>query len=86
MFSDEVIPNADVLCHRVMNWILCYSNSTLVVAEAHVPHLAVSWMDLAAFVGIGGVFMAVFGALLARNKVVCVNDPRLPESLVHENY
>jgi hypothetical protein len=52
----------------------------------HEAHLAVSWLDFAALVGIGGVFMAVFGVLLARNKVLCVNDPRLPESLVHENY
>ncbi len=52
----------------------------------HEPHFAFSWLDVAALVGIGGVFMATFGWLLARNKVVCVNDPRLPESLAHENY
>lgn len=53
---------------------------------SHHPHFALSWLDAAALVGVGGVFLAVFGALLARNKVICINDPRLPESLVHENY
>ncbi len=33
-----------------------------------------------------GVFLAVYGVLLNRNKVVAINDPRLPESLAHENY
>ncbi len=54
--------------------------------EGHHPHLAVSWLDLSALVGVGGVFLAAFGFLLNRNKVVAINDPRLPESLVHENY
>ena len=36
--------------------------------------------------GVGGVFLAAYGLLLNRNKVVPINDPRLPESLAHENY
>ena len=51
---------------------------------AHQGHLAVSWVDGAALVGMGGIFFAVFGYFLTRNKVVAVNDPRLPESLAHE--
>jgi len=42
--------------------------------------------DLTALLGIGGVFVAVFGFFLNRNKVISINDPRLPESLVHENF
>lgn len=52
----------------------------------HEAHLAVSWLDAAALVGVGGVFLAVFGYFLKRNRVVAINDPRLPESLAHENY
>lgn len=52
----------------------------------HEAHLAVSWLDAAALVGVGGVFLATFGWFLKRNKVVGINDPRLPESLAHENY
>jgi hypothetical protein len=42
--------------------------------------------DLTAIIGIGGAFLAVFSYLLVRNKVVGINDPRLEESLAHENY
>lgn len=52
----------------------------------HEPHLSVSWLDFAALATVGGIFLAVFGWLLARNKVLTVHDPRLPESLAHENY
>ena len=33
-----------------------------------------------------GVFLAAFGFFLNKNKVLAINDPRLEESLVHENY
>ena len=52
----------------------------------HHPHLGLHWLDVAALVGIGGLFLAAFSWLLKRNKVVCINDPRLEESLAHENY
>jgi hypothetical protein len=52
----------------------------------HEPHLAPSYLDFTALIGVFGVFLAVFGLLLNRNKVVAINDPRLPESLAHENY
>lgn len=50
------------------------------------PHLAVSWMDFAALFGMAGAFLAVFSFLLARKKVTPVRDPRLFESLAHENF
>jgi len=43
-----------------------------------------SYLDLTALIGVGGVFIAVFGYFLNKNKVISINDPRLPESLVHE--
>lgn len=52
----------------------------------HAPHFAPSYLDFTALIGVFGVFLAVFGFLLNRNKVVAINDPRLPESLAHENY
>ena len=45
-----------------------------------------SWTDVTALLGIGGVFLATFGYFLKRNKVIAINDPRLGESLAHENY
>lgn len=56
------------------------------VEGAHESHFHIVWTDLAALVGMGGAFFAVFAFLLKRNKVIAINDPRLSESLVHENY
>lgn len=54
--------------------------------ESHGSHLAFSWVDGAALVGVAGLFLAAFGSLLRRNKALAINDPRLVESLAHENY
>ena len=66
-----------------MYWLILPNFGTHGEGE-HQAHLAVSWLDGAALLGIGGLFFAVFGYFLNRNKVVAINDPRLPESLVHE--
>jgi hypothetical protein len=55
------------------------------VAE-HGPHFGIALVDVAAFFGIVGLFLALFSFLLQRNKVICIGDPRLDESLRHENY
>lgn len=49
-------------------------------------HLALSWTDITALVGVAGLFLAAFGVFLKKNAVICINDPRLSESLAHENY
>ena len=54
--------------------------------EGHDTVLSVAWTDVAALVGMCGAFLAVFSFVLTRHKVVAVNDPRLLESLAHENY
>ncbi len=52
----------------------------------HEPHLAVSYLDVTALIGMVGAFLAAFGFFLNKAKVVPVNDPRLADSLAHENY
>jgi hypothetical protein len=47
---------------------------------------APSFTDFTALVGVAGAFLAVFSYFLKKNKVVGINDPRLEESMVHENY
>jgi hypothetical protein len=39
-----------------------------------------------AWVGIGGFFFAAFGFIMKRNKLLAIGDPRIEESLSHENY
>ncbi len=53
---------------------------------SHEAHFALGWTDATALVGVVGAFLAVFGFFLKRHKVIAINDPRLEESLVHENY
>ncbi|MBI4815998.1 MAG: hypothetical protein HY791_07070 [Deltaproteobacteria bacterium] len=55
-------------------------------AHGGASHFAPSWTDATAMVGMVGMFLAFFGFLLKKNAVVCINDPRLEESLAHENY
>ena len=43
------------------------------------------WLDVATFVGIGGIFLAAFVRLLARHSLRPRKDPRLLESLAFEN-
>ncbi|TVQ65094.1 MAG: hypothetical protein EA360_10695 [Balneolaceae bacterium] len=43
--------------------------------------ISLSWLDLATFVGLGGVFMGLFFQQLKKNNLVPVNDPQLAESL-----
>jgi len=42
------------------------------------------WIDLAALVGIGGVFVWFYLRQLAGRPLLPVNDPHLPEALAHE--
>ncbi len=76
-----------ILCMYLMDmyWLILPNFGTHGEGH-HEGHLAVSWLDGAALLGIGGVFMATFGYFLNRNKVIAINDPRLDESMVHENY
>ncbi len=55
------------------------------IVAAH-PHFAIALVDITAVLGVGGLFLAVFAYLLKKNSVVAINDPRLIESLGHENY
>jgi hypothetical protein len=44
----------------------------------------VSWLDLAALVGVGGAFLTLFARNLGAASMLPVHDPYLPEALAHE--
>jgi hypothetical protein len=52
----------------------------------HSEHITPDLFDLLTLVGVGGVVLAVFTWGLARNALVPMRDPRLEESLNHENF
>lgn len=48
-----------------------------------VPHFAVHWLDFAAPVGIGGIWVWAFARQLQKRPLVPAGDPRLTETLAH---
>jgi len=56
-----------------------------VMPTLHPEGLRPSLLDVAAFVAVGGCFVAAAGWLMRRQALVPLRDPRLPESLAFEN-
>ena len=49
-------------------------------------HITLTGADIGFFIGFIGLFLALFGWSLKTSKLVPINDPRLEESLNHENF
>ena len=56
-----------------------------VMPTLHPEGLRPSFLDVAAFLAVGGCFVAVTGWLMRRQALVPLRDPRLAESLAFEN-
>jgi hypothetical protein len=54
-----------------------------VVPEFFPEHLHVSWMDLTAPIGLGGIFVALFLTNLMKRPLIPPNNPKLEEALAH---
>jgi hypothetical protein len=69
-------------------WMLVmhYLDLFWIVMPAHHPEgFAPGLTDVAAFLAVGGAFLAAFGWILRRGALVPVRDPRLPESLTYDS-
>ncbi|CAN5419520.1 hypothetical protein BH23BAC3_BH23BAC3_17680 [soil metagenome] len=53
----------------------------IVMPILHHSGIAISWLDITTFIGLGGIFMGLFFSTLKTHKIVPVNDPTLPASL-----
>jgi hypothetical protein len=56
-----------------------------VMPTLHPEGFSPSILDVAAFLAVGGSFVATAGWLMRRHALVPLRDPRLPESLAFEN-
>jgi hypothetical protein len=57
----------------------------LIAPTLHHESAHISWMDLTTFIGIGGVFIALFWRSFTAKAIIPVNDPYLSHSLkLHE--
>ena len=64
--------------------VMRYVDAFWLVAPSFEPaHLAVHWMDLAAVVGLGGVWLAAFFRLFQSRPQLPVNDPYYEDALAH---
>ena len=70
------------------HWIDLYWNAMPFATENGVmtEHFAFSPVDALAFVGVLGILFGTFGALFTRRHIVPIRDPRLGESVRHENF
>jgi len=57
----------------------------LVMPVLHPAGVSISLLDVAAFLGVGGLFFGAVGRMMLAAPLVPVGDPRLPESLSFEN-
>lgn len=61
----------------LMHWVDIY----WIVMPSHHHGLHLSWIDPAAFIGIGGIFMYLFWKKFVSQPLVPVNDPKLQQSI-----
>ncbi len=52
----------------------------------HAPTPATWWLDIAAIVGVFGVFFGLFVARIGSGPLTPTKDPKLPEAMSHINY
>lgn len=55
----------------------------LVMPNLHHEGAHFSWIDIAPFLGIGGIFIGLLYRQLAKHSLVAVQDPKLSESINH---
>jgi hypothetical protein len=61
-----------------IHWVDLY---WIVTPDPEKKTVFFSWMDLAAILGIGGIFLWYFWKRVVANPLVTVNDPRLQASI-----
>lgn len=88
MMSRHVKRNAKLLVFGavwllVMHYVDMFWNIKPNMHHGH-GEAVLGLVEILAFLGVGGVFLAVFTFLLQRTPLIPVNDPRLPESLAFE--
>ncbi|MBD3169895.1 MAG: hypothetical protein GF307_10465 [candidate division Zixibacteria bacterium] len=66
----------------LMHWVDIF---WLVMPNLHHHGAHISWMDVTATVGIGGIFLWVFLKQMRKNPIIPVNDPKLKDSIKFEN-
>jgi hypothetical protein len=66
----------------IMHWVDLY---WIIMPSFHHHGPVFSWMDLAGFLGIGGLFIWAFMNRFTANALVPINDPRLDVSIKMKN-
>ncbi len=75
---NKIVMTIMTLWILVMHWIDIY---WLVMPSLSHHGVHLSWIDLVAFIGIGGIFLYVFWRFFTQHPLVPVNDPNLKKSI-----
>jgi len=70
-----------LLMASVLVLFIHYFEIYLIAMPAFSKELNLSWMDLAAFIGLGGVFFGLFFNKFKKESMVPKNDPTMEECL-----
>ena len=55
----------------------------LIVPEFHKGKFGMSWMDIVAPIGVGGIWLAYFAWQLKQRPLLPINDPYLEQAIEH---
>lgn len=66
-----------------MHWVDLY---WIIMPVLNKNNALISWLDISAMLGVGGIFMWLFWRRFFSNPLVPVNDPRLESSIKFINY
>ena len=62
------------------------AGQTIIAPSLRTEHLVVHWLDIAAIVGLGGVWFGAFAWQLRKRPLLPINDPYLPEVFANEHH
>jgi hypothetical protein len=85
LLSRDLKRNFKVLA-SIAIFILCMRAVDIywqVMPDASRGNLALSWLDFAALIGLGGIWAAYFLTQLEKRPLLPVNEPQLVETLEH---
>ncbi len=72
--------------HAYHSYVAAKVEGNYTLAYEHLNTVRFGAVDILAWLGAVGVFLAAFGWSMGRNKLIPVNDPRIEESIHFENF
>ncbi len=85
---NRFVKRIPALLATIAFWILLvhwFDLYWIVMPESLKGHVGISWIDIACFIGMGGLYLAGFAFFMGDKALIPQGDPRLEESLHFKN-